>query len=421
MTVYSASAAHLASMATSVDGEPLSDAALVGSVADAISVPRTDPADSFVLHSALELCARSALLPFVHGTHRADARQRIAEVAEQFLAFGDAISAPREMPFTSLAAAAEFLDQSIDHGDLDDVDACAYWLGRAAPANELAPLLADSIVPRLGAAAHAPIYLSLFPRVAPRGEATGELLRGLCRELARNPSWRIAWISERAARPQVPPASSEQLFAALEAAPMLGRPASAFIHPLMSRVDTAHCAALILDPVTSGGDVVERGRVLARFAAWSMLTEPGEQAPYGWSHCLTMPQAVMNIASSCTDPSMALAVAATYVLGFRVSLADQAVDTTPRWSSPQCTLAEAIATSPTVARAVAWQLPAESFRDAMGELATFAAVHHDAHLAKYTLACFDAAADDPAHRRLFLTAAATLAGWWSAHPEGQAI
>jgi hypothetical protein len=39
-------------------------------------------------------------------------------------------------------------------------------------------------------------------------------------------------------------------------------------------------------------------------------------------------------------------------------------------------------------------------------------VQRDAHLVKYTLACFDAAAADPRHRRLFLTAAASLVGWW---------
>ena len=54
----------------------------------------------------------------------------------------------------------------------------------------------------------------------------------------------------------------------------------------------------------------------------------------------------------------------------------------------------------------------------MTELATRAATHSDAHLVKYTLACFDAAADDPDHARLFLAAAGSLAGWWSASADG---
>ena len=46
------------------------------------------------------------------------------------------------------------------------------------------------------------------------------------------------------------------------------------------------------------------------------------------------------------------------------------------------------------------------------ELATYAASHHDAHLAKYTLACLHAAHDDPDAAGLFRAAATRLALWW---------
>ena len=52
----------------------------------------------------------------------------------------------------------------------------------------------------------------------------------------------------------------------------------------------------------------------------------------------------------------------------------------------------------------------------MTVLATNAALHHDAHLVKYTLACFDAAEADPPQRRLYLAAAASLAGYWAQQP-----
>ena len=45
-------------------------------------------------------------------------------------------------------------------------------------------------------------------------------------------------------------------------------------------------------------------------------------------------------------------------------------------------------------------------------LATRAAMHHDAHLAKYTLACLDAAAWDASFAHLYLAAAARLHGVW---------
>ncbi len=39
----------------------------------------------------------------------------------------------------------------------------------------------------------------------------------------------------------------------------------------------------------------------------------------------------------------------------------------------------------------------------------------DPHLAKYTLARFDAATQDPSNGRLYLAAAAYLAAWWHQH------
>jgi hypothetical protein len=49
-------------------------------------------------------------------------------------------------------------------------------------------------------------------------------------------------------------------------------------------------------------------------------------------------------------------------------------------------------------------------------LATSAAINHDAHRVKYTLACLDAAACDPSAARLYLAAAAYLNAWWQTHP-----
>jgi hypothetical protein len=71
--------------------------------------------------------------------------------------------------------------------------------------------------------------------------------------------------------------------------------------------------------------------------------------------------------------------------------------------------------APGGAAAAAWHAPAQ----ATTVLATAAAVNHDAHRVKYTLACFEAAADDPAAERLYLSAAAYLNGWWEAHPDEQ--
>ncbi|MDA3040363.1 MAG: hypothetical protein O3C27_12715, partial [Actinomycetota bacterium] len=59
----------------------LSDAQLVAACAAVVSIPRSDPGDSFTLHAPLELIARSALLPQVAEAARPRARRLIAGIA----------------------------------------------------------------------------------------------------------------------------------------------------------------------------------------------------------------------------------------------------------------------------------------------------------------------------------------------------
>jgi hypothetical protein len=390
-----------------VDG--CSDADLVAGVGDALAEPRAASADSFVLHSALELLARAALLPFIDPGERPRARARFGELSAQFRAFGQPVAPPATAAFDSVPHAASRLIEALARGELDDIDTAADWLGRHATPMQLRATLADALVPSLAAAAHAPIFLYLFARVAPRGETTGRLLRQLARELGRHPSWTMTWFRARA---EGETADADAITAALVDVPRLPEPVSTFIHPLMSRIDDADHAARWLDGVTCGAPIDERAKAVLRVAAWSMVGEPTHHAPYGWSHCLTMPQAVLGIAGSCTDPSIALAVAATHVAGFR-TLADGPIRTQFDAPDPGVPITEAIGAGPYIAAAAAWH---GDHRAVQCALATHASTHHDAHLVKYTLACLDAAADDPSSRPLFLAAAASLAGWWATTP-----
>jgi hypothetical protein len=151
-------------------------------------------------------------------------------------------------------------------------------------------------------------------------------------------------------------------------------------------------------------------------AALSMLQDDPDQAPYGWTHCLTMPQATLDIAHRTDDPRRAIAVAATYVLGFRATQSSSAID--PAWTPPSPADGDPeslLAGGPDRAAALVWHARSERTR-LLHELASYAACHHDAHLVKYTLACLDAVAADPEGASLFLAAAAYLAAWWTARP-----
>jgi len=371
---------------TTVEPEVLAAAAT-------IAVPRAAPADSFVLHAPLELLARVGLLPLVDPAEHDRAVQGITGLAVAFEATGPGVAPPAELHAGSLHDAARMLDAALRKGDPDGADAALVWIAERADHATARHLVAESIVDSLAAAGHAPIGLHLLPRVA-GGELPASLLRGAVRTIAGQPSWRLDWFRNETA---VAPGERVPMSAALAAVPWLGRPGSDFIYPLMSQVQDRGIAAQLLAPTLADGFDLDAGsRALMRAAAWSMLHDDPNQAPYGWSHCLTMPQAVLSLAGDGVDPRTAMAVAATYVVGFRAahgmvelgSLAD--ADGTPAGGAGTPDLTD---------------------------LATFAALHHDAHLVKYTLACIHAAEADPAWAGTYLEAAAHLADWWWQHPD----
>lgn len=350
--------------------------------ADALSIPKAATADSFVLHAPLELMARVGLLPFVHASRRDEAADRIDLLRQQYLDAGSSVSTPVVVAVDDLPAAATQLLQAIAAGDLDRVDAVAASLLPRLTAHEAIGLLGDGVVTSLAAAGHAPIGFALLARVQPALPAT--LLRGALRGVAQHPDWQVRWHLDVGDA-----GDPAQLHDAIRATPTLGRPGSDFIFPLMSQVQDRGVAAEVLAPVLATRfDTARAARTLTRIAAWSMVHDDPSQAPYGWSHALTMPQGVMAMAGAGVPPRTALAVAATFLVGFRA----------------------AHGTMPVPAVIDAGDPPQVS----VAELATAAALHEDAHLVKYTLACLHAAEDDPSHRALYLRAAAHLVDWWRA-------
>jgi hypothetical protein len=393
------------------------DVELIRSVAADLSVPRSDPADSFVLHAPLELLARATLLPLVTDDLREVARRRIADLGERFVASGPGLDpgpAPRSDDFGSVAGAAARLEAALRAGDLDAVDEAGWWLALHADPADLRASLAGPVLTSLAAAAHAPIFLHLFPRVAAATGIPATPLRGLLRELARHPAWQVTWIDDVPGADAVDP---DELDRVLSDTTDLGRGGSDFIQPTMDRVDRTGVAAERLGPVT-GAATAEHARVLLRVAARSMLVDRSTAAPYGWTHCLTLPQAVTALAD-VVDADRALRVAATEVLGFRAALGDRAVPAAGFLAGggdvpvdPGLGLDDALRSGREAAVGAIWHgtAPDATVRVA---LASAASAHHDAHVVKYTLACLDAAEADPSHGRLHLAAAASLIGWWA--------
>ena len=351
----------------------LSDDELFDLAAGAVSRPKSEPADSFRLHAPLELLARRTLLDRVDPARRHQARDRILWVADTYAKSGGP--------------------------------------SRAADDYTPAPPDPDAMVASLAAAGHASIFCSLLPRVAERHPSAISLLRPLAIELERYPDWKVEWVD---ASPLRGAGDEDALTRALLATPRLGLPGSDFIFPIVHQVDANDVARSVVEPVVGAGtDLAAAARVLARVAAWSMLQDDPAHAPYGWTHCLTLPQALANIAHTTRNPTRAVAIAATHTVGFRAALSS--ADVIPGYAPDPVEVdwLAALDASPQAAAAAVHHAPAAAVAEITTELATRAALHTDAHVVKYTLACFDAGEADPGHARLFLSAAAYLHGWWA--------
>jgi hypothetical protein len=389
----------------------LSDAQLFERAATVVARPKAGPGNSFILHAPLELMARRLLLPLVPPRLRRAARERIIWVAARYEQAAEAKPPTDPVAFGSPADARSALLGAIAAGDVDAVDATAtYILDRARTDDVMT--LAEPTLDLLAAAGHAPIGFFLASRLATTSRVPLTLLRPTLVELARAPELQLHWARDVAASG----GDGVRFEAALARTPQLGVPGSDFIFPLVHQVDANGLARDIVEP-NLPDDVTTAAAVTLRVATRSMLQDDPAYAPYGWTHCLTLPHAILELLPWSRDRHRAAAIAATYVVAFRAALSSRAL--AANWApEPVATsLLDALDAGPEVA-AAAWYHAAEDARAAaLPELAGRGACHPDAHVAKYTLACLCAASADPSERALYLAAAASLVGWWSQHVE----
>ena len=292
----------------------------------------------------------------------------------------------------------------------------AVALGRRATPDELGRLLAEPVAASLAAAAHGSI---LLVPAAPGGAARRAHRHGPARPGPRAGPHTPTGACAGSRTPTSPIAGTPP--GRCPARRARARAAGQHLHPPghePGRGERAGRRACWPDVLVRATWTPPR-RDLARVAAWSMLQEPTDHAPYGWSHCLTMPQAVLALAGQGRRPrrdrrgggrhprrraSAPPSARCPSTAGGRPSARPPATSPRPSSRRPGPRRGRGVArprpTSPT--SSPSWP-PGPS-------------LHHDAHLVKYTLACLDAAADDPDQRRLYLASAAYLSAWWAAQP-----
>jgi hypothetical protein len=393
----------------------LSDAQLFEIAARVIATPKRADASSFVLHAPLELMARRLLLPQVAPEQRRAVRERMLWVAASYERAAEPVEDPPARAFGSVDDARRDLLDAVTHGDLDAVDTSASWLLEVATLDDVMALAAPTLH-MLGAAGHAPIGFFLSSRLAATSRSSLALLRPLLYQLARAPQLRIQWLEDS----QLTFGDEAHFIAALAATPRLGLPGNDFIFPIVHQVDDRGIARDLL-----GGAIPERvseaSAATLRIAALSMLQDDPRFAPYGWSHCLTLPHSIVEILPWLSDQHRAGAIAATYVVAFRAAEGRAEIDTQFAPEPTPVTPLDALEAEPAIAAGAWYHASNATLVDALPQLVARAASHEDAHLAKYTLACLAAAERDVGARRIYVAAAASLAAWWATHPSGAEI
>jgi hypothetical protein len=119
------------------------------------------------------------------------------------------------------------------------------------------------------------------------------------------------------------------------------------------------------------------------------------------------------MSSACRRPRSISALAAIHLAGCRAELGSEGpvVGGDLDAADPGIPVAVALRDAPDRAAAAAWHAPRSAIDATVATLATRAAVRPDAQLARYTLACFDAAGWDRARLPLYFAAATSLHAW----------
>jgi hypothetical protein len=388
----------------------LPDEQLLEAAIGVITPPKIARPSSFVLHAPLELLARVALLPYVASDAYPQARRQIAAVAVRYAHAGPVIDDP-EVTHSSTDTALSALVGSLNEGNANGVDSALLFLLPRMPLLDLRRTLIDEITPCLGAAGHAPILLASLARETGRNANhplnLGWLLRAPLRMLAASAHSRLTW-QRGASSMHGTSFNAADLFNRLTAPPRVTSPSTS-IAPMVLAVEQSGEAKRLLQEPIRKLSAQNAEQILLRVAAYSMLQDDPDEAPYGWTHCLTLPQGLLQNADASKNHHALIAVAATHVLASRAVLGRGAISANAPPTTSHLDLYDA---DPGTASSIAFHANVDQRKEIVTHLANYAATHHDAHLAKYTLACFEAAARDPAAAPLFIAAAAYLGAWW---------
>lgn len=408
------------------DLDAVSDADIYREVAAIISRPPRKGLTSFTLHAPLELMARYGLLPLVEPKERSLARLQMVATASAYESGVNPVEAPaRIQSFPSLSAARKEFTHTFQNGDADGLEALVLQIAAQFGTASLVHLLTPLALPTLTGASHSHIGLWLLLRHGRVGEAgDAALLRAAVRNLARDPKLQLSSFSGMAISGSKPlqqaPAQIEK-----EILEKLTNPTREERSPLRAGLrsfleageKTGNADTLFADLIRC--DLTHEQmdgafQAVLRVSAHSMLQDDLDRSKYGWSHCLTLPQAACGLSSLNMNRKLALASTLVWITAYRSVGSERALDFAwiPKKVDESVSILEALQTSPKVAAARVWHADESELPLVRRTLATQASIRNDQHLAKYTRACIDMGSFDPMYTQLYLAAAAHLCAHW---------
>ena len=412
--------------------EQLSDVELARRVGQIVSIP-CEGIISFTLHAPLELLARQALLPLVEPGGRESARIQMVASASVYedgtRPITSASSGSEASAGGDRRAAAAALEAAIARGDVDAVEAGALDYAEQYGADTLVETLATTCLISLHAAAHSHIGLWLLLRHGRAGDDRPDLLRASVRHVATRPPEPLRSFDGLTASGDRPLAMSplevEQRITEALADPPRGTKGNA-IRPALRAAEKDGLPERLFGELFrhtwSGEQMSAAYRALLRMSARAMLQDDTDAAKFGWSHCLTQPQAAGGLARAGVAPRATLAASFVYLTAYRCNASRIALDAKWQPAPVDASVTEALQDSPAVAAARFWHARADERALLRRRLATEASIRNDQHLVKYVRSCFDAAEVDPGSAHVFDAAAAYLAALWMAEvPSGHEL
>ena len=409
----------------------LSDRHLARSVAEIISQPGKGMT-SFTLHAPLELLARSGLLPLVQPDDRELARMQMVASAAAYEGGVEMLPAPtRVAAFGSLDEAGRQLAKVFTAADEDGLEAVVMQIAEEFGTSSLVNVLTPAVLPTLTSASHAHIGLWLLLRHGDVGDPRdASLLRAAARRLAADPKGRLASFEGMHVVGNRPlnktPAQIERELLQRLADPPKGKSKGSGIRNLLEAAEATgnidRYFGEIIKYQWNDAQIDAAFRAILRVSAHSMLQDDLAMAKFGWSHCLTMPQAACGLSSLNIHRKLGLATTMVWIMAYRTILSQRRLDFAYRPEIVQgASLIEALHSAPDVAASRFWHADPSELNAMRTLLASEAAVRNDQHLAKYTRACFDMCGFDPDHWRLYMAGAAKLCALWIAETPRQKI